>query len=213
MSVAATQGVRQEKVAQTRLWALPLAFAIAGVRRRPSRTQFRLVGEWILPDISWQALSWWTRYRFHRTLRSLSRTTKQIPHRRLRRLCANINRIAPMAQRYPIMALCLALCRTNKRLFREETDLLWRFSEWLELDPQRVRSMVEKTLPIHQHEISDLPSLIGLSSTLSVEAALRQLNREYAKWNARVTHADRSIQRQAAQMLDLIARERGRYVS
>ena len=213
MSVASTQRVSQEKTAQTQLWALPLAFAIAGVCRRPSRTQLRLVGEWISPDVSWQTLSWWTRYQFHRALRSLSRTANQLPHHRLRKLCASINRTAPMAQRYPIMQLCVTLCRTNKRLYREETDLLWRFSEWLELDPQRVRSMVEKTLPIHQHEISDLPSLLGLSSTLSVEDALRQLNREYAKWNARVTHADQSIRRQAAQMLDLIAQERGRYVS
>ena len=82
MSVAAPQQVTQEKVAQTRLWALPLAFAIAGVCRRPSRTQLRLVGEWILPDVSWQTLSWWTRYQFHRALRSLSRTAIQLPHHR-----------------------------------------------------------------------------------------------------------------------------------
>ena len=213
MSDAAIQPGAQEKAAQARLWAMPLAFAIASVCRRPSRTQFRLAREWILPAVRWQALSWRTRYRFHRALRSLSRTAKQVPHRQLRRLCASINRIAPMAQRYPIMALCLDLCRTNKRLFREETDQLWRFGEWLEMDPQRVRAMIEKALPIHRHDVGDARSYLGLSSTGSEEDALRELNREYAKWNARVTHTDRAVQRQAAQMLDLIAQERSRCVS
>ena len=213
MSEAAIKLHAQEEAAQARLWAMPLAFAIASVCRRPSRTQFRLALEWILPAVSWQALSWRTRYRCQRALRSLSRAAKQIPHRRLRRLCASINRIAPMAQRFPIWELCLALCRTNKRVFREETDLLWRFGEWLEMDPQRVRAMIEKALPIHRHDVDHACSFLGLSSTASEKDTVRELNREYAKWNARVTNTDRSVQRQAAQMLDLIAQERGRYIS
>jgi len=39
------------------------------------------------------------------------------------------------------------------------------------------------------------------------------LNKEYSKWNSRVTNADPGIQSQADQMLRLITEARGQYAS
>jgi predicted ArsR family transcriptional regulator len=43
------------------------------------------------------------------------------------------------------------------------------------------------------------------------EKVRRHLNKEYSKWNSRVTNADPGIQSQADQMLKLIAETRSQY--
>jgi hypothetical protein len=92
----------------------------------------------------------------------------------------------------------------------EEIDLLKDFAEWLEVDMNRFRDMVEKILPVGMHEARDQEVILGVSADMSKEKTRQQLNREYNKWNSRVTNPDPAIQRQADQMLNLIAEARAR---
>ncbi len=72
--------------------------------------------------------------------------------------------------------------------------------------------MMEKILPVSIHEVKDTEVLIGVTSGMSKEGSRHQLNREYAKWNARVTNSDPRVRTQADQMLKLIAEARSQYV-
>jgi hypothetical protein len=49
-----------------------------------------------------------------------------------------------------------------------------------------------------------------MTKDMTEEEVLKQLNRAYAKWNARVTHTDKAVQKQAEDMLSWIAQARGR---
>jgi len=53
---------------------------------------------------------------------------------------------------------------------------------------------------------------LGLHSDMTAEQTRRQLNKEYGKWNARVTNSDSDVQTRACSMLKLIAAARSRLV-
>jgi len=76
----------------------------------------------------------------------------------------------------------------------------------------RLRGMVEKVLPVHMHQTQDAEMVLGVTDEMSREEMRRQLNHEYAKWSSRVISSDPSIQKQADEMLTLIANARTQYV-
>ena len=94
----------------------------------------------------------------------------------------------------------------------EELELLGELALWLELDSEYYREMAEKILPVNMHEAKDAGALLGVTAGMSAETTRSQLNREYSKWNARVTNYDPQIQAQADEMLSLIAEARREYV-
>ena len=63
------------------------------------------------------------------------------------------------------------------------------------------------------HETMDQEVILGVSSDMGKEKTREQLNKEYIKWNSRVTSSDPAIQSQADEMLKLIAEARRQYVS
>jgi preprotein translocase subunit Sec63 len=63
------------------------------------------------------------------------------------------------------------------------------------------------------HEVRDMETILGISSDMSKEKVRKHLNKEYSKWNSRVTNADPDIQSQADQMLKLIAEARSQYTT
>jgi len=63
------------------------------------------------------------------------------------------------------------------------------------------------------HEVRDIETILGISSDMSKEKVRQHLNKEYSKWNSRVTNADPDIQNQADQMLNLIAEARNQYTT
>lgn len=128
-----------------------------------------------------------------------------------RRICKEIVELAPVAQRYDILDLCLYVARADGFVAAEELAILKDLADWLEVDTERFRLMMEKVLPIHLHEVKDVDAILGLTSDMSREKARQHLNREYSRWNARVTNIDPGIQSQADQMLKLIMETRGRY--
>ncbi len=202
----------REKRQTTRLWSLALAYAICGMNRRPSPSQSTLIWHWILPGVTLHRVGLWQRLQLHVALFFLGRAAQvggQVP---LREICTHITRMSPMSDRYAILELCLCLVATKARVCKRESARLWQYAEWLEVDPDRFRTMVEKKLPSHRHAHDDSQRVLGITADMSREQILQHLNREYVKWNARVTHADRTIQQQAYTMLNLIAETRSVYI-
>jgi len=128
-------------------------------------------------------------------------------------LCHEMAEIATIGQRYEALGLCLHVVRASGSVTAEEMAMLKNLANWLEADMTRFRTMVEKILPIEMHEDLDVNEVLGITSDMSRENTRRHLNKEYSKWNSRVTSANPHIQTQADQMLKLIAEARGQYVT
>jgi len=94
----------------------------------------------------------------------------------------------------------------------EELALLKSLAGWLEVDINRFRAMVDKILPVDIHESEDAEAILGVTSDMGKDETRDHLNKEYRKWNARVTNPNPEIQTQADQMLKFIAEARSQYV-
>jgi len=130
-----------------------------------------------------------------------------------RGMCRELLAIAPIAQRYDILELCLYVARADGSVAATELAILKDLATWLELNAERFRTMMQKVLPIDMHQVKDMETVLGISSDMDKEEVRRHLNKEYSKWNSRVTNADPGIQSQADQMLRLITEARGQYAS
>jgi hypothetical protein len=128
-------------------------------------------------------------------------------------ICRELLEIAPVGQRYDILELCLYVARASGSVAAEDLAILKDLASWLELDRERFRTMMEKVLPVEMHQVKDIETVLGITSDMSKERVRRHLNKEYSKWNSRVTNADPGIQTQADQMLKLIAETRSQYTS
>ena len=127
-------------------------------------------------------------------------------------ICKEIVEIAPLADRYDILDLCLRVAQAKGSAAPEELALLNDLATWLEVDPDVFRGMAERILPVSMHQVKNTEAVLGVTSDMSKEKTRRHLNKEYSKWNARVTNSDPQIQAQADQMLSLIAEARRQYV-
>ena len=127
-------------------------------------------------------------------------------------ICREIVDIAPVARRYDVLELCLNVAKANGSVVSEELNMLRDMSFWLEVDNEKFRTMMEKILPVSIMKDKDVEAILGVTSDMSAEYARVHLNKEYAKWNSRVTNSDPQIQSQADQMLKLIAEARTQYV-
>jgi len=127
-------------------------------------------------------------------------------------ICIEIVEIAPLADRYDILDLCLRVAQAKGSAAPEELALLNDLATWLEVDPDVFRGMAERILPVSMHQVKNTEAVLGVTSNMSKEKTRRHLNKEYSKWNARVTNSDPQIQAQADQMLSLIAEARRQYV-
>ena len=129
------------------------------------------------------------------------------------KLCREMVEIATAGQRYEALALCLHVAKANGSVTAEEMAILKNLASWLEVDAARFRAMMEKILPIEMHEVMDINDVLGITSDMSRDKTRRHLNKEYSKWNSRVTSENPRIQTQADQMLKLIAEARGQHVA
>ena len=128
------------------------------------------------------------------------------------KICKEIVEIAPIADRYDILDLCLHVAQANGVATVEELALLKKLASWLEIDINRFHSMMEKTLPANMHEVEDVEVILGVTLDMSKDETRQHLNKEYRKWNARVTNFDPEIQTQADHMLKLITQARSEYI-
>lgn len=128
-------------------------------------------------------------------------------------ICREIVEIAPLAHRYDILDLCLSVAKANGSVAAEELTVLKNLANWLQVDADRFRAMVEKTLPVSMHKVKDTEVILGVTSDMSEKETLQRLNREYSKWNSRVTSSDPEVQAQADEMLKLIADARAEYIA
>ena len=205
----------QENAERTKVLAVALAFAVSAADDELCDCEVELIENWARDNIL-ENSDRATEKDAQKLEKVLSRTVaffREGNKLDTCRICGEIVELAPVAQRYDILDLCLYVARADGFVAAEELALLKDLADWLDVDAEKFRLMMEKVLPVHMHEVKDVETILGLTSDMSREKARQHLNKEYSRWNARVTNADPGIQSQADQMLKLIMEARGQYTA
>lgn len=205
----------QENIERTKILAVALAFAVSAADNKLYDCEVELIKNWARDNIldnSKPALDE-TRHKLDKALDTTIAFFRDGNKLDTYNICMEIVEIAPVAQRYDILDLCLYVAQANGFASAEELGILKELASWLEVDADRFRVMMEKVLPVDMHEVRDMEAILGVSSDMSRERARQHLNKEYSKWNSRVTNSDPEIQTQADQMLKLIAEARSQYIA
>jgi tellurite resistance protein len=203
----------QENSERTNILAVALAFAVSAADDRLCDCEIELIKNWARDNILENSASDQDEHKLDKALEKTIDFFRSGNKLDTCMMCDEIIGIAPVAQRYDIMELCLYVAQAKGSVTAEELTLLKNMAGWLEIDPERFHKMMEKILPVSMHEERDIETILGINSDMSREKVRQHLNKEYSKWNSRVTNSDPDIQNQADQMLSLIAEARSHYTT
>jgi hypothetical protein len=202
---------REQNIRRVKALAVGLAFAVSAANGRLFAGQVGVIRSWAranieLPDCEQPANK--LEKALERTL-AFFRNGGQLD---IRKICKEITEIAPAAQRYEIIELCLYVLQAKNFAAPEELKLAGNIAAWLEIDREKFRAAMEKILPVTMHTVTHAETVLGITPDMTEDMVRQRLSREYAKWSSRVTSSDAAVRAQAEQMLKLIAEARGRYV-
>ncbi len=202
----------QGNIERTKTLAVALAFAVSAADNRMYDCEIKLIKKWARDNID-------PSMEYDRDGRKLDKALNEIVNffrdgNKLDNyeICREIVEIAPATGRYDVLDLCLHAAKANGTVVIEELEFLRNLANWLEIDGEKFRTMMEKVIPIEMHQVRDVESILGVTSDMNEDKTRAHLNKEYVKWNARVTNTNPEIQSQADQMLKLIAEARAQYV-
>jgi tellurite resistance protein len=202
----------QENIQQTKSLAVALAFAMGVANGKLLDCEIELIKNWARGNIDDSQISKRTRRKFEKALDktvAFFRGGNQVD---VNEICREIAEIAPLAERYDILEVCLHVAGANGSVGAEEMTVLKKLASQLEIDTDRFRDMMGKILPADMHSVEDAEVLVGVTSDMDKEQARHCLNKEYRKWNARATNSDPQVQNQADYMLKFIAQARSQYI-
>ncbi len=203
----------QENIERTNILAVALAFAVSAADDKLYDCEIELIKNWARDNILENSASDEDELKLDKALEKTITFFRSGNNLDTCKICDEIVGIAPIAQRYDILELCLYVAQSKGSATAEELTFLKNMASWLEVDSERFRIMMEKVLPVDMHEARDVETILGITSDMSKERVRKHLNKEYSKWNSRVTNADPDIQTQADQMLKLIAETKSQYTA
>jgi len=205
----------QENMERTNILAVALAFAVSAADNKLYDCEVELIKNWARDNIleNSEQVSDKDERKLDKALEKTIAFFRGGNKMDTSKICEEIVEIAPVAQRYDILELCLYVAQAKGLAAAEELAILKDMAGWLEVDPERFRIMMDKVLPVDMHEVRDVEAILGITSDMSKERVRTHLNKEYSKWNSRVTNSDPDIQTQADQMLKLIAEARTQYTA
>jgi len=205
----------QENIERTKVLAVALAFVVSASDNKLYDCEIDLIKDWARDNIldDSEQSSEEARSKLDKALEKTINFFQTGNTLNATEICAEVVEIAPLAQRYDILDLCLYVAQASGYVVAEELETLKSLATLLEVDSEKFRIMMEKVLPVEMHEVKDVEAILGIKSDMSREKTRQHLNHEYSKWNSRVTNSDPEIQSQADQMLKLIAEARSQYVT
>jgi len=203
----------QENIKRAKTLAVALAFAVSAVEEPMYDCEIELIKEWARGNIDFAQSSDAARRSFEKALDKTVAFFRSGSLVDTCKICQEIVQITPVGARYEIVELCLRVAQASGSVSPAETDLLKHYADYLQVDQNRFRAMMQKILPVDIHEAEDVEAILGVTSDMDREQARQRLNAEYRKWNARVTSSDPEIQAQADHMLSFIAQARKEYVA
>lgn len=124
--------------------------------------------------------------------------------------CEQLAGSAEPAECSSVLEICVQIAACGTGISQSVVHLLERMAKQLEIPKNRWEALVQKYLTRQAEHIEDPMLLLGLNERMTESQILEKLTSEYRRWNARVTHPDPAVRRQADQMLNLIAQCRSR---
>ena len=202
----------EDNIQRAKTLAVGVAFSVGAANGVLNEPEIDIIYGWVKTNFGSIDASESAQLELERALRKTATFFIRGGHLNLQEICTEIVEIAPMVGRLDIMDLCLRVAAAKGQVTKAELTLLKDLAEWLRIERERLRAMVEKILPVSMHQTHDAEMILGVTAEMSKDEARHQLNREYAKWSSRVISSDPSIRKQADQMLNLIANARTQYV-
>jgi len=202
----------QENIQRRKTLTVALAFAVSAADQELYDCEIELIKNWARDNFDAKGAPDKARGNLEKALDKTVDFFRDGNQLNISEMCKEIVEIAPLADRYDILDLCLHVAQANGRVAAEELAILKNLASWLEADANRFRAMMEKTLPVHMHQVKDAEVILGVTSDMSEEKTRRQLNQQYSKWNSRVISSNPEIRAQADQMLKLIAEARTQFI-
>ena len=212
----------QDNIKRTKTLAVALAFAVSAADKKIYDCEIELIKKWAkenildaenrTPDAHKDANSNPEERKLDKALNEVVAFFREGNEFDEYEICREIVEITSIAQRLDILDLCMQVAKANGIVNGGELEILKKMANWLEIDSDKFRTMMEKIIPIEMLEVKDVESILGVTSDMDEERTRAHLNKEYVKWNARVTNTNPEIQSQADQMLKFIAEARTQYV-
>ncbi len=202
----------EENRQRSKTLAVALAFTVSASDGKMFNCEVDLIKDWARNNICLSGASNRARRKLERALNKTFAFFREGRRLNTQEICRELVEIASAADLQDIMGLCLHVAQAKGSVFPEELSILSDLAGWLEVGPDVYRGMMERTLPVNMHQVKDAEVVLGVTSDMNEDTARRHLNREYSKWNARVTNCDPQIQAQADEMLSLIAEARREHV-
>lgn len=202
----------EDNIQRAKTLAVGLAFSVGAANGKLLDPEVNVIYAWVKTNFGSTEASDDARLELERALQKTASFFRRGGTLNLRPICDEIVEIAPLIGRIDILDLCLRVAAAKGQVTAAELKILKDLSDWLQVERARLRTMVEKILPVEMHQGHDAEMILGVTAGMSQEEARVQLNREYAKWSSRVISTDPSIRRQADQMLKLLGQARTQYV-
>lgn len=202
----------QQNIQRTKILTVALAFTVSAADKKLYNCEIELIKNWARENINAASASNKTRRNLDKAMNKTIAFFSNGNQLNTYKICKEIVQIAPVADRYDILELCLYVAQAKGFAAAEELTLLKNLASWLEVDIDRFREMTERILPVNMHKVKDIEVILGVTPEMSKEKTRQQLNKLFFKWNSRVTNSNRAIQDQADQMLKLIAEARSQYI-
>jgi tellurite resistance protein len=201
-----------ENIQRTKTLAVAVAFAVSSADKKIYDCEVALIKSWARQNIDTSAASDRAKASLEKALDKTLEFFTDGNQIDVEKICNEIGNIAPLAQRCDIIELCMNVARADDAVAPEELALLNNMAAWLQIEDERFRTMMAKILPVTLHQVKDAQVVLGLNADMTKDQTRKRLNKEYSKWNSRVTNTDPEIQTQADQMLKFIADARSAYV-
>ncbi len=200
-----------QNIERSRALAVTLAFSLCAADGKMYKSELEKIKDWARSHIELQS-SRKTHGQLERALRKTIRFFKRGYKIDAAALAKQLAQIAPAAERYDIIEMCLAVVGSKRFVSAGQIDMLKNLAVQLDIEPTRFRQMAERLAPANTHRVKDMELIFGLDAQMTREQTRERLNNEYRKWNARITNMDPAIQTQAEQMLNLITQARTQYI-
>jgi hypothetical protein len=200
-----------ENIERSRALAVTLAFFLCAADGKMYNREIENIKNWARSHIEPKS-DRRIQKQMERALRKTVRFFKRGYKINTASLAGQLAQIAPAAERYQIIEMCLSVVGSKGFVSAGQIDMLKKLAVWLDIDPAKFRDMAERLAPANTHQVKDMELIFGLDAQMTREQTRERLNNEYRKWNARVTNIDPAIQNQAEQMLNLITQARARYI-
>ncbi len=202
----------EENIQRTKTLAVAIAFAVSSADKKIYDCEVALIKSWARQNIDTSGASEKAKAGLEKAIDKTLEFFTDGNQIDVEKICNEIADIAPLAQRCDIIELCMNVARADDAVAPEELALLNNMAAWLRIEDERFRTMMAKILPVTLHQVKDAQVVLGLNTAMTKDETRKKLNKEYSKWNSRVTNTDPEIQTQADQMLKFIADARNAYV-